>query len=221
MLIRILAILITTAALILGIIIVIRALIPVTISMSDAGTRWVQETLPYPTATPAPPRTVTQAPITPPNYPGTYQAPAPQAPTAQQPPVAQAQAPAAAPQTTQASSSATTCKLQQEPFQGFVGSPTVIQHVDFYTDGLNSASFIVGPTTTRQWRGSGSIWQAPAATCAGFDWIADASNYARGRMANGHSGVVVDLRNGQIFNVGTLNQQQVNDLLTRLRAAQN
>lgn len=238
MLVRAAAILITITVLIVGVIFVIRALIPVTITTSDAGARWVQETLPYPTATATPIRPVTPIPpqiVVPPYYPGTTvqppvaQVPVPAAPPqAYPPPAAVAPPQQALPPTAQIpapaapASSSAECKLQQEPFRGFIGGPTVTQHIDFYVDGMRSVSYIVGPTATRRWNGAGSIWQAPANPCDGaFDWIADASNYARGRLNQGHSGVIVDTRTGQVLNVGTLAPNEVSNLIGRLRAAQN
>ncbi len=88
------------------------------------------------------------------------------------------------------------------------------QHVDYYVPGVQSVSYIVGPQEVPFiWWGHGSIWEGNGAECESFDYVADAQAYAQGRLDSGHSGVVVDLRDGQVYNEGNLTDDEVNTLL--------
>lgn len=91
------------------------------------------------------------------------------------------------------------------------------QHVDFYPDrGIKSISYIVPPQKPYRWMGFGSIWEWNGPECVNFDYVTDASGYARNRLGDDHSGVVIDLRGSApklVANVGSLNEQQIKDLL--------
>lgn len=96
-----------------------------------------------------------------------------------------------------------------------------IQHVDYYPDrGVPAVSYIVPPSEPGIWFGFGSIWEWQ---CTGFDFVADATRYAQGRMNNGHSGLVVDLRSGTpqlVANVAKLTEQQIRSLMALHNAGQ-
>lgn len=99
------------------------------------------------------------------------------------------------------------------------GSAT--QHVDFYpASGVRSVSYIVpalkSGASAAIWTGFGSIWQGSDPDCQSFDYIADASGYAEARSkSNGHSGLVVDLRESPavVYNTAGMNQDDVVALL--------
>lgn len=92
------------------------------------------------------------------------------------------------------------------------------QHLDYYPrPGVKSVSYIVDPIPNPQGVpsivfGYGSIWEGNGSECDGFDWIADATAYARARLDSGHSGLVV--HNGEVVaNVGNLSQSEIDQLV--------
>ncbi len=91
------------------------------------------------------------------------------------------------------------------------------QHADFYPDrGVLSISYIVPPQKPGRWMGFGSIWEWNGPECAGYDYVTDATNYAKGRLDQGHSGLVIDLRDNApklVANVGKLSEQAIKDLV--------
>lgn len=91
------------------------------------------------------------------------------------------------------------------------------QHADFYPDrGILAISYIVPAQKPFRWTGFGSIWEWNGPECAGYDYVTDASNYAKGRLDNGHSGLVIDLRGGApklVANVGNMSEQAIKDLV--------
>ena len=101
------------------------------------------------------------------------------------------------------------------------------QHVDFYPDrGVPSVSYIVGPGKVIVAHGFGSIWEGNLPDCAQFNWVADATEYARGnvganrpdRLTKGHSGLVIDMRSNPpmiVTNALGLNTAQIADLLAK------
>lgn len=175
--------------------------------------------------TPAPSRTATAVPAPPtvvPPAPAATATPIPVPPT-QQPPAAQPP-----------SASSGVCRLDKVATFAEVnsGGPQRIeaggggsQHIDFYPNrGVKAVSYILAPQRPAIWFGFGSIWEAPnSSECSTFDWVKDASDYARGRL-NGHSGLVVDMRTGSpkvIANVASLGQSDVDSLLALHRASQS
>lgn len=99
------------------------------------------------------------------------------------------------------------------------------QHVDYYPDrGVKAVSYIVGPQKPYIWSGFGSIWEWNGQECASYDYVADATQYAKGRLNNGHSGLVIDLRSATprlVANVANLSQEQIENLLARHRQSQS
>lgn len=100
-----------------------------------------------------------------------------------------------------------------------------IQHADFYPGpGIKAVSYIVPPAEIPDiWSGYGSIWEGQSPDCDNFDWVEDATNYAKARLDSGHSGLVVDLRSGSptvVANVANLCQRQIDELLAEHRQAQ-
>lgn len=97
------------------------------------------------------------------------------------------------------------------------------QHADLYpARGVESVSYIVPPTEPFIYVGFGSIWEGNGPSCQSFDWVKDATNYAEGRINNGHSGLVVDLRNSKVqivANVGGLSDEEITALLAQHAAA--
>lgn len=126
------------------------------------------------------------------------------------------------------------CRLSQSAFSGTegdvtphritAGDPTAVMHLDYYpAHDVLSVSYIVPPRSPETWFGFGIAWRGDANTCAGFDFVADATRYAGERQSAGHSGLVVDLRSGSpvvAANVGQLSPAEVDRLLTRHRASQ-
>lgn len=98
-----------------------------------------------------------------------------------------------------------------------------VQHADLYpARGTKSVSYIVPPAEPFIYMGFGSIWEGNGPSCQSFDWLKDATNYAEGRINNGHSGLVVDLRGGKVqvvANVGGLSAEEITALLTQHAAA--
>lgn len=101
-----------------------------------------------------------------------------------------------------------------------------VQQVDFYPRGVKAISYIVGaiaPSDTPAiWHGFGSAWEGQLPACANFDFVADATNYARARTDSGHSGLVIDLRGGNftvVANVSNMTQDEINSLLALHKAA--
>ena len=169
-------------------------------------------------------------PATAPNPPQNTSAPTGSAPTAQ----AQAQ---------QVSGNGT-CKLQivgpwseinnAAPYRIEVGGGDV-QHFDYYpTIGVQSISYIV-PVLPRggvaaKWYGYGQMWQGNGSECSSFDYVKDAVYYARGnasgqpgRLQQGHSGIVIDLRGGFkiVEKPAGWSEDQINALIALHKAAMN
>ncbi len=96
-----------------------------------------------------------------------------------------------------------------------------VRHNDFYPMvGVKSVSYIVGEILPSEispiWWGYGSQWSGDSPECADFDWFADASAYASARVDSGHSGLVVDLRYGEmtvVYNALNLDQNAIDALL--------
>lgn len=92
-----------------------------------------------------------------------------------------------------------------------------VQHVDYYPDrGVKTISYIVPPQKPYRWMGFGSIWQWDSDECKAYDHVKDAVEYAKGRLDEGHSGIVIDLRGKEaalVGNVANLTEQQIKDLL--------
>jgi len=136
----------------------------------------------------------------------------------------------------QASAQPTSCELDKigtwsetsstSPYRIEVGGHG-IQAMDFYpTKDVKSISYIVSaiaPTETPAiWFGYGSDWEGQLSECGNFDFVADATNYAKARLDSGHSGLVVDLRGGQfkvVANVANISQEDINALLALHMAA--
>ncbi len=100
------------------------------------------------------------------------------------------------------------------------------QHVDFYPDrGVPSVSYIVGPGKVMVAHGFGSIWEGNLPDCAQFKWVDDATDYARGnatgqpgRLQQGHSGIVIDMRSNPpeiVANALGLNTAQIAGVLAK------
>lgn len=124
------------------------------------------------------------------------------------------------------------------PFRIEVGGGNV-QHIDFYPiggeDRVPTISYIVPPLqrggVAMKWFGYGQMWQSPGGPeCANFDFVKDAIEYATGnstgqpgRIQQGHSGLVIDLRGGTprlVANVNNWSEAQIRDLLDKDNAAQ-
>jgi|GEM_PF-3069661 len=107
-----------------------------------------------------------------------------------------------------------------------VGGGTV-QHVDYYATGLQSISYIVpAQEFTMIWWGYGSIYESGGPDCQGFDFVADAIGYATGddgrgvmRLDDGHSGIVIDMRDGQMYNEGPLSDTEAAALIAAHKMA--
>ncbi len=110
------------------------------------------------------------------------------------------------------------------------------QHMDFYpTIGVQSISYIVPPLprggVAAKWYGYGQMWQGNKQECANFDFVKDAVDYARGnatgqpgRLQQGHSGIVIDLRGGDFKIVekpAGWSDDQINALIALHKAAMN
>lgn len=102
-----------------------------------------------------------------------------------------------------------------------------VQHVDFYPDrGIPSVSYIFAPQNPVEWWGYGSIMEWNGPECANYDYVYDATHYASseadapidGRQDSGHSGIVVDTRDGKVYNMGPWTDQQVNEFLAAVEA---
>lgn len=101
------------------------------------------------------------------------------------------------------------------------------RHDDFYPlVGVKSVSYIVGEILPNEispiWWGYGSQWSGDSLECADFDWFADTFVYADSRVDSGHSGLVVDLRNGEfevVYNASNMSQDDIDSLLAQHRAA--
>jgi hypothetical protein len=99
-----------------------------------------------------------------------------------------------------------------------------VQHVDFYPDrGIPSVSYIFAPQDPIEWFGFGSIMEWNGNECDDYDYVADAMHYASdapidGRQDSGHSGIVVDTRDGTIYNAGTWTDQEVSQFLAAVEA---
>lgn len=98
-----------------------------------------------------------------------------------------------------------------------------IQHIDFYPAiGVKTVSYIVPIREPETWWGFGSAWEGNGPECQSFDYVADARGYAIGRLNNGHSGLVVDLRGTPtvVANVASLGQSEIDSLLAVHRQGQ-
>ncbi len=100
-----------------------------------------------------------------------------------------------------------------------------VEHIDFYpARGVRAVSYIVPIREPEIWMGFGSAWEGNGPECVSFDYVRDATDYARGRLNNGHSGIVVDLRGGSaqvVANVANLSDSEVKNLLAVHRQAMN
>lgn len=100
-----------------------------------------------------------------------------------------------------------------------------VEHIDFYPDrGVKAVSYIVPVREPEIWWGFGSAWEGNGPECQSFDYVADAKSYATGRLNNGHSGIVVDLRSGSavvVANVANLSDEQIDELLAVHQQAMN
>ena len=102
-----------------------------------------------------------------------------------------------------------------------------VQHMDFYpAKDVKSVSYIVATIapieTPAIWFGYGSDWEGQLSECGNFDFVADATNYAKARLDSGHSGLVVDLRGGEfkvVANVANMSQKDIDALLAQHMAA--
>lgn len=109
-----------------------------------------------------------------------------------------------------------------------------VQHFDFYPKNeVQSVSYIIPPLprggVAARWKGFGQMWQGNPRECAGWNWVQDATDYARGnatgqpgRLQQGHSGIVVDLRGGDFKVVEKpkgWTDDQINALLAIHKAA--
>lgn len=102
-----------------------------------------------------------------------------------------------------------------------------VQQLDFYPlKGVKSISYIVPVIAPNEvpaiYYGYGSIWEGQFPVCANFDFVADATNYAKARLDSGHSGLVIDLRGGQfkvVANTANMSQKDIDALLAQHMAA--
>jgi hypothetical protein len=95
------------------------------------------------------------------------------------------------------------------------------QHFDLYpARGVPAISFIIRPQEPDIYMGFGSGWEGNGAACESFDYVADATKYAEGRLNNGHSGLVMDWATGEILaNVNNMTEDQISKLLELHKAA--
>jgi len=100
-----------------------------------------------------------------------------------------------------------------------------VEHIDFYpAKGVKAVSYIVPIREPEIWYGFGSAWEGNGPECQSFDYVADARAYATGRLNNGHSGIVVDLRSGApvvVANVANMSDEEVQELLAIHRQKMN
>jgi len=98
------------------------------------------------------------------------------------------------------------------------------QHVDYYPlRGVKAVSYILPPTEPNIWWGFGSIWEWPS-YCVSFNYVGDAAGYAQGRLNNGHSGLVIDLRSGYpvvVANVNGMEQWEIDLIISQDQAGQS
>lgn len=121
------------------------------------------------------------------------------------------------------------------PYRIEVGGGDV-QHMDFYpTIGVQSISYIVDSLprggVAAKWYGYGQMWQGNKHECANFDYVKDAVEYAKGnasgqpgRLQQGHSGIVIDLRGGNfkiIEKPKGWTEDQIDALIALHKAAMN
>ncbi|MBI2031739.1 MAG: hypothetical protein HYT08_03950 [Candidatus Levybacteria bacterium] len=101
------------------------------------------------------------------------------------------------------------------------------QHFDFYPQvGVKAVSFIVDPIANPDGVpsiafGYGSLWEWNPPGCT-YDYVADATAYARARLDSDHSGLVVDLRTSPpkvVANVVNMSQDAIAALLAQDYAA--
>lgn len=97
-------------------------------------------------------------------------------------------------------------EVDQAETQGIEVGAAGTEHTDFYTrddkGNTQAVSYIVPPMPTHViWHGFGNQWEQPLGPeCANYDWEADTIGYAEGnsskdgRLDEGHSGLVIDLR---------------------------
>lgn len=95
------------------------------------------------------------------------------------------------------------------------------QHVDYYPmPGVKAISFVLGGMLPEDvpavWFGHGSIWEGDSEPCETYDYVKDAKAYAEARIDSGHSGLVIDMREGKInvvANVASYTEEQIDELL--------
>jgi|GEM_PF-5860693 len=95
------------------------------------------------------------------------------------------------------------------------GSPQVITY--YTAPGALRVTYIIDPQESPQkWYGFGELWEEHECS----DLLAWAKNETiRQVTANGHSGVILDLRTGTVYNVGTLSEEEIKDLLREQQSA--
>ncbi len=102
------------------------------------------------------------------------------------------------------------------------------EHADLYpAPGVKSISYIVDPFANPEgvpdiYFGYGSIWSGDSAECQGFDWLADATQYATARLDSGHSGLVLEWGTWEVLaNVNNMNDDEIFALTRAHSAAMN